>query len=359
MEGGFEKTCETMYAAKLNLKRLYSHNEYLEESELSFIEDERNSNRFGEWLTKNSIVGKHVVVVTVEIIKTTPSKNIHPRYDTPAKCRVRRRHVLQSEFSYLHSSTGQGAAVPNGVPLDYFYLGKCTYMLHNVIAQPRFTTDVNTSVVARLPVHTSKGLTIHPEEGSLICKHFLSTEEFPNAYTKRREVPKTVVQNVCSSRNVRTRLTTGQPSLSANLSSLPTSAEQHLHTTDILKNRRTTDTNDTITLRPTKVETTITVIKIFDPTGKSTAHIKTKLYQFVDSRSVRIDIVMLRNIRFQLYSNRIITGPRYFCTNPPFTIAYLKGGQDMYKQGLLATVNVDKLGEVGGLDYGSAAPKPV
>ncbi|GJX78907.1 hypothetical protein Tco_0327056 [Tanacetum coccineum] len=134
-----------------------------------------------------------------------------------------------------------------------------TDMLHNVIAQPRFTTDVNTSVVARLPVHTSKGFTIHPEEGSLICKHFLSTEEFPNAYTKRREVPKTVVQNVCSSRNVRKHFTTGQPSLSANLSSLPTSAEQHLHTTDILKNRRTTDTNDTITLRPTKVETTITV----------------------------------------------------------------------------------------------------
>ncbi|GJU62424.1 hypothetical protein Tco_1244259 [Tanacetum coccineum] len=175
-----------------------------------------------------------------------------------------------------------------------------TDMLHNVIAQPRFTTDVNTSVVARLPVHTSKGLTIHPEEGSLICKHFLSTEEFPNAYTKRREVPKTVVQNVCSSRNVRTRLTTGQPSLSANLSSLPTSAEQHLHTTDILKNRRTIDTNDTITLRPTKVETTIT----------------------------------------------IITGPRYFCTNPPFTITYLKGGQDMYKQGC-------------GLDMIYRQPKPV
>ncbi|GJZ73739.1 hypothetical protein Tco_0637885, partial [Tanacetum coccineum] len=67
-----------------------------------------------------------------------------------------------------------------------------------------------------------------------------------------------------------------------------------------------------------------------------------KLYQFVDSRSVRIDIVMLRSIRFRFYSNRVITGPRYFCTNPSSTIAYLKGGRDMYEQGLLATV--------GGLD---------
>ncbi|GKA95936.1 hypothetical protein Tco_0818031 [Tanacetum coccineum] len=76
----------------------------------------------------------------------------------------------------------------------------------------------------------------------------------------------------------------------ANLSSLPTSAEQHLHTTDILKNRRMTDTNDTITLRPTKVETTIPVIRIFHR------------------------------------------------------------GQDIYEQGALTMVNVDKLAEVGGLD---------
>ncbi|GJV92870.1 hypothetical protein Tco_1540683 [Tanacetum coccineum] len=199
-----------------------------------------------------------------------------------------------------------------------------TDMLQNVIAQPRFTTDVNASVVARLPVHTSKGLTTHPEEGSPICKRFLSTKEFPNAYTKRREVPKTVVQNVCSSRNVRRRLTTGQPSLSANLSSLPTSAEQHLHTTDSLRNRCMTDTNDTITLRSTKVETTIPVIKIFDCFRKTR--------------------------RFRFYSNRVITGPRYFCTNPSSTIARLKSGQDMYEQGLLAIVNVDKLAEVGGLD---------
>ncbi|GKF27522.1 hypothetical protein Tco_0093864, partial [Tanacetum coccineum] len=69
-----------------------------------------------------------------------------------------------------------------------------------------------------------------------------------------------------------------------------------------------------------------------------------------DSRSVRIDIVMLRSIRFRFYSNRVITGPRYFCTNPSSTIARLKSGQDMHEQGLLATVNADKLGEVGGLD---------
>ncbi|GJR83796.1 hypothetical protein Tco_0154581 [Tanacetum coccineum] len=135
----------------------------------------------------------------------------------------------------------------------------------------RFTTDVNTSVVARLPVHTSKGLTTHPEEGSPICKRFLSTEEFPNAYTKRHGVPKMVVQNVCSSRNVRMRLTTGQPSLSANLSSLSTSADQHLHTTNILRNRCMTYTNDTITLRPTKVETTITFIRLLSKTIRFTA----------------------------------------------------------------------------------------
>ncbi|GJX70454.1 hypothetical protein Tco_0307625, partial [Tanacetum coccineum] len=43
-----------------------------------------------------------------------------------------------------------------------FYL--ITDMLQNVIAKPRFTINVNTRVVARLPVHTSKGLTTHPEE---------------------------------------------------------------------------------------------------------------------------------------------------------------------------------------------------
>ncbi|GJX96514.1 hypothetical protein Tco_0352312 [Tanacetum coccineum] len=52
----------------------------------------------------------------------------------------------------------------------------------NVIAQPWFTTYVNTSVAARLRVHTSKGLATPPEEGtstlwvdetetSVRCKH--------------------------------------------------------------------------------------------------------------------------------------------------------------------------------------------
>ncbi|KAK1438830.1 hypothetical protein QVD17_04641 [Tagetes erecta] len=41
----------------------------------------------------------------------------------------------------------------------------------------------------------------------------------------------------------------------------------------------------------------------------------------------------------------LITGPRYFCANPSSTIAYLKGGQDMYEHGLLATVDVNKLAE--------------
>ncbi|GJV69882.1 hypothetical protein Tco_1485391, partial [Tanacetum coccineum] len=146
---------------------------------------------------------------------------------------LRRVADIGDSITIEATTSVSGGCISNTIAAD---------MLHNVIAQPRFTTDVNTLTwLLALPVHTSKGLTIHPEKG------------FPNAYTKRREVPKTVVQNVCSSRNVRKHFTTGQPSLSANLSSLPTSAEQHLHTTDILKNRRrTTDTNDTITLRPTK-----------------------------------------------------------------------------------------------------------
>nr|GFB88915.1 hypothetical protein [Tanacetum cinerariifolium] len=102
-----------------------------------------------------------------------------------------------------------------------------TDMLQNVIAQPRFTTDVNTSVVACLPVHTSKGLTTHLEE---------------DVKCQRR------VSKMCSVDN-------GSASLSANLSSLPTSAQQHLHTTDIYRNRRMTDANDTITLRTMETST--------------------------------------------------------------------------------------------------------
>ncbi|GKE26128.1 hypothetical protein Tco_1441512, partial [Tanacetum coccineum] len=57
-----------------------------------------------------------------------------------------------------------------------------------------------------------------------------------------------------------------------------------------------------------------------------------------------------KGLKLATICSGLITGPRYFCTNPSSTIAYLKGDQDMYEQGLLATVNADKLGEIGGLD---------
>ncbi|CAK7328046.1 unnamed protein product [Dovyalis caffra] len=41
----------------------------------------------------------------------------------------------------------------------------------------------------------------------------------------------------------------------------------------------------------------------------------------------------------------LITGPEFFGRNPTATIAYLKGGQEMFKDGLLATVDVMKLAE--------------
>nr|GEW71265.1 cinnamoyl-CoA reductase-like SNL6 [Tanacetum cinerariifolium] len=52
-----------------------------------------------------------------------------------------------------------------------------------------------------------------------------------------------------------------------------------------------------------------------------------------------------KGLKLATICSGLITGPRYFCTNPSSTIAYLKGGQHMYEQGLLATVNVDKLAE--------------
>ncbi|GJW17618.1 cinnamoyl-CoA reductase-like SNL6 [Tanacetum coccineum] len=52
-----------------------------------------------------------------------------------------------------------------------------------------------------------------------------------------------------------------------------------------------------------------------------------------------------KGLKLATICSGLITGPRYFCTNPSSTIAYLKGDQDMYEQGLLATVNADKLAE--------------
>ncbi|KAI3813148.1 hypothetical protein L1987_17865 [Smallanthus sonchifolius] len=52
-----------------------------------------------------------------------------------------------------------------------------------------------------------------------------------------------------------------------------------------------------------------------------------------------------KGLKLTTICSGLITGPRYFCANPSSTIAYLKGGQDMYEQGLLATVDVNKLAE--------------
>ncbi|XP_023728137.1 cinnamoyl-CoA reductase-like SNL6 [Lactuca sativa] len=52
-----------------------------------------------------------------------------------------------------------------------------------------------------------------------------------------------------------------------------------------------------------------------------------------------------KGLKMATICSGLVTGPRYFCTNPSSTIAYLKGGQDMYDYGLLATVDVDKLAD--------------
>ncbi|KAI7746008.1 hypothetical protein M8C21_003010 [Ambrosia artemisiifolia] len=52
-----------------------------------------------------------------------------------------------------------------------------------------------------------------------------------------------------------------------------------------------------------------------------------------------------KGLKLTTICSGLITGPRYFCANPSSTLAYLKGGQDMYEHGLLATVDVNKLAE--------------
>ncbi|KAJ0454863.1 putative cinnamoyl-CoA reductase [Helianthus annuus] len=52
-----------------------------------------------------------------------------------------------------------------------------------------------------------------------------------------------------------------------------------------------------------------------------------------------------KGLKLTTICSGLITGPRYFCTNPSSTIAYLKGGKDMYAHGLLATVDVNKLAD--------------
>ncbi|XP_076944326.1 cinnamoyl-CoA reductase-like SNL6 [Bidens hawaiensis] len=52
-----------------------------------------------------------------------------------------------------------------------------------------------------------------------------------------------------------------------------------------------------------------------------------------------------KGLKLTTICSGLITSPRYVCSNPTSTIAYLKGGQDMYEHGLLATVDVNKLAE--------------
>lgn len=52
-----------------------------------------------------------------------------------------------------------------------------------------------------------------------------------------------------------------------------------------------------------------------------------------------------RGLKLATICPGLITGPEYFGRNPTATIAYLKGGQEMFKDGLLATVDVMKLAE--------------
>nr|XP_043606417.1 cinnamoyl-CoA reductase-like SNL6 isoform X1 [Erigeron canadensis] len=57
-------------------------------------------------------------------------------------------------------------------------------------------------------------------------------------------------------------------------------------------------------------------------------------------------IAVEKELKLATICSGLITGPRYICTNPSSTIAYLKGGQDMYADGLLATIDVNKLAEI-------------
>ncbi|KAI3503449.1 hypothetical protein L1887_31890 [Cichorium endivia] len=57
------------------------------------------------------------------------------------------------------------------------------------------------------------------------------------------------------------------------------------------------------------------------------------------------EIANEKGLKLATICSGLITGPRYVCSNPSSTVAYLKGGQDMYDCGLLATVDVYKLAE--------------
>ncbi|KAF7819573.1 cinnamoyl-CoA reductase-like SNL6 [Senna tora] len=57
------------------------------------------------------------------------------------------------------------------------------------------------------------------------------------------------------------------------------------------------------------------------------------------------EIASKRGLKLTTICPALITGPEFFRKNPTATIAYLKGAQEMYSHGLLATVDVTKLAE--------------
>ncbi|XP_019428413.1 PREDICTED: cinnamoyl-CoA reductase-like SNL6 [Lupinus angustifolius] len=52
-----------------------------------------------------------------------------------------------------------------------------------------------------------------------------------------------------------------------------------------------------------------------------------------------------KGLKLTIICSALITGPRFYHRNPTPTIAYLKGAQEMYSHGLLATIDVTKLAE--------------
>lgn len=55
------------------------------------------------------------------------------------------------------------------------------------------------------------------------------------------------------------------------------------------------------------------------------------------------DIAKQSGLKLATICPGLITGSKFYERNPTFTIAYLKGAQEMYTYGLLATVDIDKL----------------
>nr|GEU99716.1 helitron helicase-like domain-containing protein [Tanacetum cinerariifolium] len=118
--------------------------------------------------------------------------------------------------------------------------------------------DLNAELEMPLVVTTTMATDIQeeftppPKEVSSIRKQSLSATYLPHAYIERREATTSGAQNVCTSINVRRRLTTGQSSMSVDASRLPTTSEHHHRTTSIIINHNTAH------------GTTVLVSRIFD-----------------------------------------------------------------------------------------------